>query len=80
MQQKENFAFQGRLTVQKGRFDLVQWVKHAAKTQLRFQEILTVQRERFDLVKWVNHAPKRELHFLGDIDCIERKVGPCKMG
>ena len=53
MQEKENFAFQG---------------------------ILTVQKERFDLVKWVKHAPKRELRFLGDIDCIERTVGPAKMG
>ena len=47
MQEKENFAFQGMLTVQK---------------------------ESFDLVKWVKHAGKRELRFLGDIDCIERKV------
>ena len=47
MQQKENFAFQG---------------------------ILTVQKERFDVVKWVKNGAKRELHFLGDIDCIERKV------
>ena len=74
MQQKENLAFQGILTVQKEKFDLVQWVKHAAKRELHFLGILTVQKETFDLVKWVNHAAKRELRFLGDIDCIERKV------
>ena len=45
-----------------------------------FQGILTVQKESFDLVKWVKHAAKSELRFLGDIDCIERKVGPRKMG
>ena len=47
MQQNENFAFQG---------------------------LLTVQKERFDMVKWVKHAAKGELLFLGDIDCVERKV------
>ena len=50
------------------------------KEKFAFQEILIVQKERFDLVKWVKHKAKRELHFLGDIDCIERKVGPGKMG
>ena len=36
MQQKENFAFQGILTVQKESFDLPKWVKHEAKRELRF--------------------------------------------
>ena len=36
MQQKENFAFSGILTVYKERFDLVKWVKHAAKKELQF--------------------------------------------
>ena len=53
MQQKENFAFQG---------------------------ILTVEKESFELVNWVKLATERELRFLGDIDCIERKVGSGIMG
>ena len=36
MQQKENFAFLGILTLKKERFDLVKWVKHAAKRELCF--------------------------------------------
>ena len=36
MLEKENCTFQGILTVQKERFDLVKWVKHAAKRELRF--------------------------------------------
>ena len=36
MQQKENFAFQGILTVQKESSDMVKWVKHAAKRELHF--------------------------------------------
>ena len=36
MQPKENCSFYGILTVQKERFDLVKWVKHAAKRELRF--------------------------------------------
>ena len=44
------------------------------KENCNFQGILTVQKERFDMGKWVKHAAKRELHFVGDIDCLERKV------
>ena len=36
MQQKENFAFKGILTVQTERFDLVKWLKHEAKKELQF--------------------------------------------
>ena len=36
MQQKENCSFQGILNVQKDGFDLVKWVKDAAKRELRF--------------------------------------------
>ena len=36
MQKTENLAFQGILTGQKERFDLVKSVKHAAKRQFRF--------------------------------------------
>ena len=50
------------------------------KENFAFQAILTVQKESFDLLKWVKHAAKRELQFLGDIDCIERKVSPGKKG
>ena len=46
----------------------------------RFYGIFTVQKESFDLLKWVKHAGKRELNFLEDIDCIERKLRPGKMG
>ena len=74
MQQNENFAFQGLLTVYKEMFDLVNWVKHAPKRELRFLGDIDLQKERFDLVKWVKHAAKGELLFLADIDCIERKV------
>ena len=73
MQQKENFVFQGILTVQKGRFDLVKWVKHATKRELRFLGDIDCI-ERLDMVKWVKHGVKREHHFLGDTDSIERKV------
>ena len=73
MQQKENFAFKGILTVQKERFDLVKWLKHEAKKELHFLGYID-SIERFDLVKRVKQAEKRELRFLGDIDCIERKV------
>ena len=50
------------------------------KENFAFERIFTVKKERFHQVKWVKHAAKRELHFLGNIDCIERKVGPGKMG
>ena len=50
------------------------------KENCTFQGILTVYKERFDLGKWVKRAAKRELPFLGDIDCIERKIWPGKMG
>ena len=50
------------------------------KENCTFQGILTVQKERFDLVKWVKDTETRELRFLGDIDCIERKVSPGKWG
>ena len=36
MQQKENFTFQAIWTVQKERFDVVKWVKHAGKRDLPF--------------------------------------------
>ena len=36
MQQKENFAFQGILTVYKEKFDLVKSVKDGAKIELPF--------------------------------------------
>ena len=36
MQQKENFAFSGILTVEKETFNLVKWVKNAAKRELPF--------------------------------------------
>ena len=79
MQEKENLAFQEIFTVQKERFDLVKWIKHAAKRELHFLGDIDCIK-RFDVVKWVNHAAKSELHFLWDIHCIERKVGPGKMG
>ena len=44
------------------------------KQNFTFYGILTVQKERFEVVKWVKHAAKGELRFLGDIDCIERKL------
>ena len=57
MQQKENFAFKGILTVQKERFDLVKWLKHEAKKELHFLGYIDCI-ETFDLVKWVKHAAK----------------------
>ena len=62
MQQKENFPFQGILTVQKERFDMVNPVKHAGKRELRFLGDIDCI-ERFDLLKWVKHATKTELRF-----------------
>ena len=50
------------------------------KENWTFQGILAVQKERCDLVKWVKHATKSELRFLGDIDRIQKKVSPGKMG
>ena len=80
MQQKEDCPFYQTLTVQKERFDVVQQVKHAAKTELHFLGDIDYIERRFDLVKWVRDAAKRELRFLGDIDCIEKKVSPGKIG
>ena len=57
MQQKENFAFKGILTLQKERFDLVKWLKHEAKKELHFLGYIDCI-ETFDLVKWVKHAAK----------------------
>ena len=73
MQQKENFAFQGILTVQKERFDVVKWLKDPAKRELGFLGDIECI-EKFDLRKWIKHEAKKELHFLGDVDSIERKV------
>ena len=73
MEQKENFTFQGILTVQKESLDLVKWVKDAAKREHPFSGDIDCI-ERFDLLKWIKHATKREMHLLGDIDCIERKL------
>ena len=36
MQENKNFRFDGIFTVQKERFDLVKWVKHASKKGLHF--------------------------------------------
>ena len=50
------------------------------KENFTFQGILTAQEKTIDMLQWVKHAAKKELHVLGDIDCIERKVSPGKMG
>ena len=47
MQQKENFAFQGILTVQKEWFNLIKWVNHPVKRELRFLGDIDCRERKF---------------------------------